>query len=237
MKYTLILFACLALTLVVQRATAADTSTRTTALVEAEVAANAATVQRLEQAITAWNAPDKLSLLADAKLSQWAAEGAKASARVAEIRAVVWERYRADPAMKVQVADKDVAEARMAELAKTPGNEAEIAKLQEVRVRTSIALQASNVRLFPDLESNERISGDRAAQIALRLPTLLRTHSDGKALMVEYDAAVKSQEALDDEWLKVSKLSRPLKYLRQQPAPVYAKTHHAAADLLRLDGG
>ena len=216
---------CLLLCAYASLALAAEGLARTPANIEADVAANAATVQRLEQAIGVWNTPDKLSLLADAKLSQWADEGAKASSRVVEIQAGMWERYRADPETKVYVADKDAAEARMAELAKTPGNEAELAKLQEVRVRTSMALQASDVRLFPDLESNGRIAGDRAAQIALRLPTLLRTHPAGKALMAEYDAAVKSRAALDAEWLKATKQSRVLTYLQQQPPAVFARSH------------
>ena len=203
----------------------AEAGGRSLALIDADVAANAATVQRLEQAIGAWDTPDKRAVLADARVTQLAKDRDAAQARMKEINDVIWSLYRSDPETKQWVELKDKAEARMEELRKTPGNEAELDRLQADRVTGVMKLEASNNRLVPDMEKTQRAVGLRGAELALRLREVLRMHPDGKSVMVDYDVALKRREALDEERLKLQGIVRPLTYLRQMPKPVFAKTH------------
>ena len=68
----------------------------------------------------------------------------------------------------------------------------------------------------------------RSGEITQRLVEVLRTHPDGKALIAGHELALVRRGALDDEWLKLKGLIRPLGYLKAQAAPAFAAGHTLA---------
>ena len=216
-----LLAVCLMLGSAVGAATAPEA--RTVAVVEADIAANAAAITASEQAIGGWQAADKLAPLADAKLLKLAQEREAAATRLAAIDARWPARYVEDPHAKEWSRQCEEIERRMQELGKTPGNEAAIQKLDDERRGPYVQLLYSRPRLEPDLERMQRVSSLRSGEIAQRLVEVLRVHPEGKALIAANEQAQAKRSALDDEWLKLKGLIRPLGYLKAQAAPAFAK--------------
>lgn len=199
--------------------------TRKVAAVEAEIASNAEEIKAHELAIQAWEKPDKLANLADASLLKLAQEREEAATHLNTINARWRDRYDEDPeAREMQKNQMDLS-TRIDELGKTPGNEAEIKKLSDERQGFSAQLITARPRLEPELESLERIVTARSAEIFQKLQAALAKHPKGKKLLADRDQAIAKRDALDDEWLKLKGLIRPLGYLKAQTAPLFAKGH------------